>query len=156
MNISYLQAHMGRRHADMSQPQKATTEIEKELERIKERLRMTENDLMMERNSRLNITNVHAQSQDSSALLKQMEELKNSEIKRQKEDLKKTKESFRKEIQELNKKNASFEQTIKELREKLGQKSNVGWIKDDIDLEKDSAIKLKQDLEKLNQTVNYN
>ena len=117
---------------------------------------MTENDLMMERNSRLNITNVHAQSQDSSTLLKQMEELKNSEIKRQKEDLKKTKESFRKEIQELNKKNASFEQTIKELREKLGQKSNVGWIKDDIDLEKDSAIKLKQDLEKLNQTVNYN
>ena len=146
---------MTRRHADISQPQKATTEIEKELERIKERLRMTENDLMMERNSRINLSNVQSQNPESSAFIKQMEEFKNNEIKRQKEDLKKTKESFRKEIYELNQKNAQFEQTIKDLKEKLAQKTNVGWMKDDIDLEKDTAIKLKQDLDKLNATVDY-
>ena len=146
---------MTRRHPEITNftVQKQNNEIEKELERIRERLRITENDLMMERNSRLAASSQHSISNDSMILLKQMEDQKNNEIKRQKDELKKVKENLKKEINELNEKNTNFEKTIKDLQERLGKQSHVGWIKDDIDLEKDTALKQKQEIERLTQLV---
>jgi hypothetical protein len=151
---------MTRRHPEVSQysGQKQTNEIEKELERIKERLRLTENDLIMERNSRLASASSTSQqhqsiSNESMLLIKQMEEQKNSEIRRQKDELKRVKENFRKEIHDLNEKNNTFEKTVKDLQERLGKQSHVGWIKDDIDVEKDTALKQKQEIDRLTQLV---
>jgi hypothetical protein len=146
---------MARRHPEITNftVQKQNNEIEKELERIRERLRLTENDLMMERNSRLAASSQHSVSNDSMILLKQMEDQKNSEIKRQKDEVKKVKDNLKKEIKELNEKNSTFEKTIKDLQERLGKQSHVGWMKDDIDLEKDTALKQKQEIERLNQLV---
>ena len=112
---------MTRRHPEITNftVQKQNNEIEKELERIRERLRITENDLMMERNSRLAASSQHSISNDSMILLKQMEDQKNNEIKRQKDELKKVKENLKKEINELNEKNTNFEKTIKDLQERL-------------------------------------
>jgi hypothetical protein len=146
---------MTRRHPEISQfgAQRVNPEIEKELERIKERLRVTENELALEKNLRMG---VNSNTQNESLLLKQVEELKNNEIKRQKDELKKTKESMKKQISELNEKNASLEKTIKEMQERVGSKSNVGWIKDDIDIQKDTALKQREEIEKLNQIIaNY-
>ena len=119
-----MQGHVARRHSDIQSMslQRMPSEIEKELERIKERLRITENDLMLERNSRLNSNSAqnvavaaasNANNSDTSKLLKQMEEMKNKELKRQKEELKQNRENSKKVIQELNDKLLKFELTIK-------------------------------------------
>ncbi len=141
----------------MGVKQQQSTDLEKEFEKIKERLRITENDLMFERNARLAlnmqpITN-NMQQSNNSDLMKQLEEIKNTEIKRHKEEMKKTKENFKKELTELNDKNRNCEKLIKDLQERLGGRSNVGWIKDDIDIQKDTVLNQKQEIEKLNLLV---
>ena len=162
LNISYLQGHMARRHSEMQAigMQRVPSEIEKELERIKERLRITESDLIFERNSRLTTNNNQQQSalnsnnnSEASLLLKQMEEMKNNELKRQKDELKQYKENSKKTIQDLQDKTFKLEQTVKELQEKLGKTSHVGWIKDDIELEKDTVLNQLKEIEKLKETV---
>ncbi len=161
LNISYLQAHITRRHSDVNpvgfKQQQQSNELERELEKIKERLRATENDLVYERNARLasNIAPVANASTQNDSILKQMEEMKNNETRRYKEELKKARESFKKELHEMNEKNANCEKLIKDLQERLGTKSHVGWIKDDIDVEKDTVLKQKQELERLNSLVSY-
>lgn len=156
LNVNYLQAHMTRRHPDVdhSSISKQTLEFEKELERIKERLRMTESELMMERNSRLgggqkNSTNID----DVNLLLKKIEDLKNNEIKQQKEEYDKTCKSLKKKISDLEDKNSNFEKEIKHLQEKLGKKSSIGWMKDDVDLEKDTVLKMKKEIDRLKELV---
>ena len=151
---------MNRRHDDMQAPgnQKLTSEIEKELERIKERLRITESDLMFERNSRLNSNSTQQIApanniETTNALLKQMEEMKNAELKRQKDELRSNRENSKKIVHELNEKIQKFETTIKDLQERLGKQSHVGWMKDDIELEKDTVLKQIQEIEKLQHTV---
>ena len=67
--------------------------------------------------------------------------------------MKKTKENFKKELTELNDKNRNCEKLIKDLQERLGGRSNVGWIKDDIDIQKDTVLNQKQEIEKLNLLV---
>jgi DNA repair exonuclease SbcCD ATPase subunit len=150
---------MERRHADVNvaSQQIQTVELEKELERIKERLRITESDLMIERNARLgggsSVANhyhstsppTHANSSDSG---------KNREIRRLREELERNREAI-KQIDELNAKNHKFESTIKDLQERLGKQSNVGWMKDDIDLEKDTVLNQLKEIEKLKETVSY-
>ena len=143
----------------MGVKQQQSTDLEKEFEKIKERLRITENDLMFERNARLAlnmqpITN-NMQQSNNNDLMKQLEEIKNTEIKRHKEEMKKTKENFKKELTELNDKNRNCEKLIKDLQERLGGKSNVGWIKDDIDIQKDTVLNQKQEIEKLNLLVSF-
>ena len=160
MNISYLQAHVTRRHSDVEQSSnnKQNNGIEKELLQIKERLKNTENDLVQERTARLSSmsnlimptkTSTNESSHQNDELLKQMES-----IKRQKDDFKKTNDRFKSELRELTNKNNEFEREIKDLQEKLSKKSNVGWMKDDIELQKDSALKQKQEIERLNILVN--
>ena len=153
---------MARRHSEMQAigMQRVPSEIEKELERIKERLRITESDLIFERNSRLTTNNNQQQSafnsnnnSEASLLLKQMEEMKNNELKRQKDELKQYKENSKKTIQDLQDKTFKLEQTVKELQEKLGKTSHVGWIKDDIELEKDTVLNQLKEIEKLKETV---
>ena len=162
LNISYLQAHITRRHSDMapmSNYKQQSPEVEKELEKIKERLRNTENDLMFERNARLalNMTPLTStnNTNDSNLMLKQLEDAKNAEIKRTKDELKKTKENFKKELSESNEKYINCENLIKGLQERLGNKSNIGWIKDDIDIEKDTVLKQKQEIERLTTLVKF-
>ena len=53
-------------------------------------------------------------------------------------------------MKELTDRNAAFEKEIRDLQDKMGKKSNVGWMRDDIDVEKDAAIKQRQEIEKLN------
>ena len=151
---------MTRRHSEMQSlgMQKVPSEIEKELERIKERLRITESDLIFERNSRLSSNSNNAISNnnnnsETSLLLKQMEEMKNNELKRQKDELKQYKDNSKKTIQDLNDKTFKLEQMVKELQEKLGKTSHVGWIKDDIELEKDTVLNQLKEIEKLKETV---
>ena len=150
---------MTRRHPDVNPTIKQNNEIEKELEKIKERLRLTENELMTERNSRLGFSLSQAirpvSGDDSVQLLKQLEEAKNIEIKKQKEEMKRNRDSFKRELKELTDKNSGFEKTIKELEERLGKQSHVGWMKDDIDIQKDMVINQKQEIDKLNHLVNY-
>jgi len=167
LNVTYLQAHITRRHPDMEQnghvsnqiSKNLNTEIEKELDRIKDRLRVTENELAQEKSARLAgmsnailpaKTREKSASHDTAELIKQMDSIKNAELKRQKEEFKKVNEGFKTELKEMNAKNAEFEREIKDLQEKLGKKSNVGWIKDDIDVQKDSALKQKLEIERLN------
>jgi len=150
---------MARRHSEMQAMgmQKVPSEIEKELERIKERLRITESDLIFERNSRLSSNSNNAllnnNNSETSLLLKQMEEMKNTELKRQKDELKQYKENSKKTIQDLNEKTFKLEQQVKELQEKLGKTSHVGWMKDDIELEKDTVLNQLKEIEKLKETV---
>lgn len=158
LNVNYLQAHMTRRHPENDIViNKQNSEIEKELERIKERLKNTETDLAQERSARLTaMSNVIMPSKGSSGsespaeLIKQMDQIKNSELKKQRDEFKKASDGFKGELKELRDKNAAFEREIKELQERLGKKSNVGWMKDDIDVEKDAVIKQKQEIERLN------
>lgn len=152
LNISYLQAHMTRRHSDVNAMQnyKLTSEIEKELERIKDRLRTTENELQLERTARLGM---HVVQQTPVVDSKQVEQDKNNEIKRLKDEFKRNKMTLNNEIHELTEKNGKLEKSVKDLEERLGKQSHVGWIKDDIDLEKDNVLKLKKENEILNETV---
>ena len=145
--MSYLQAHMTRRHPDVNPAPavKQNTEIEKELEKIKDRLRVTENELAMERNARLSFglsqanNNRAINEETSSAQMKQLEDAKNAEIRKLKEELRKMKESFKKDM--------------KGIEERVGKQSNVGWMKDDIDIQKDMVLNQKQEIEKLNMLV---
>ena len=162
LNVSYLQAHMTRRHADVSTAtsQKQTLELERELERIKERLKITESDLQIERNARLGFVGSHSShiSQNvalgggNSSDLRQMEEAKNAEIRRLRDELERNRDANR-QINELEKQNYKFETMIKDLQERLGNRSNAGWIKDDIDLEKDTVLNQLKEIEKLKETV---
>lgn len=156
LNVNYLQAHMARRHPDVdhSAISKQTLEFEKELERIKERLRITESELMMERNLRLGGVQKSGSSiDDVNLLLKKIEDLKNNEMRQQKEEYDKTCRSLKKKISDLEDKNLKFESEIKHLQEKLGKKSSIGWMKDDVDLEKDTVLKMKKEEERLKEMV---
>lgn len=152
---------MTRRHPEFtSMPTNPKlTEMEKELERIKDRLRNTENELAAERNNRsggvqtTHTTNLTAASSDLAALLSKQIEEKNAEIRRIGEELKKNKNTFGKEVHELNEKNAKLEKNVREMEEKLGKQSHVGWMKDDIDMEKDTVIKMSKENEELKKTV---
>ena len=128
---------------------KQSPEMERELEKIKERLIKTENDLAAERNARLamSVSPISSAPRDSNPQIE-------VELKRYKDEIKRMRETFKKELESLNAKNVSSEQMIKDLKERLGGKSNVGWIKDDIDVEKDTVIKQKQEIERLNHLVN--
>lgn len=148
---------MARRHPELNATpaNPKITEMEKELAVIKERLRTTENELLTERNARLG--SAHTTTQPTSVeltllLQKQIEE-KSNEVKKIKEEMKRSKMTLNNEIHELSEKNGKLEKSIKELQERLGKESHVGWIKDDIDLEKDTVIKLKNENDILNQTV---
>ena len=180
VNVSYLQAHIARRHSDISNQQSATTatallaqqkasssaatsEIEKELERVKERLRLTENELLAERSARIaaissnnqTTTTTTTNNNNNHATSGGADEMKQSavELTRQKDELKRAKEVFKQEIYELNKKNQTFERTIRDLEDKLGKQSHVGWLKDDIDIEKDTVLKQRQDIQRLTEIV---
>jgi hypothetical protein len=151
---------MERRHADVNvaSTHRQTVELEKELERIKERLRITESDLMIERNARLSGVNVVANNYHSSSPPTHANspdpgnEAKNREIRRLRDELERSRETLKK-IDELTEKNYKFEMTIKDLQERLGKQSNVGWIKDDIDLEKDTVLNQLKEIEKLKDMV---
>jgi len=135
-------------------------DIEKELDRIKERLRVTETELAQEKSARLagmsnailpaKTTTDKSASHDTAELIKQMDSIKNAELRKQREEFKKINENFERELKEMNGRNAEFEREIRDLQEKLGKKSNVGWMKDDIDVQKDSALKQRQEIERLN------
>jgi hypothetical protein len=157
---------MIRRHSGMTsnnQNNNQTAELEKELERIKERLRLAENDLMFERNARLNGLNLNLQPQfyqNQSQQPKQRRspspESSSSTLKRQKEELDYLREQLRKS-DDIKQKYYALEEKCKYLEERLEskqqQKSNIGWIKDDIDLEKDTVLNQLKEIEKLKETV---
>ena len=158
LNVNYLQAHMTRRHPDVdhSAISKQALEFERELERIKERLRITESELMMERNLRLGgVQKSGSNIDDVNLLLKKIEDLKNNEMRQQKEENDKTCRSLKKKISDLEDKNLNFEREIKNLQEKLGKKSSIGWMKDDVDLEKDTVLKMKKEEERLKEMVRF-
>jgi gas vesicle protein len=151
---------MARRHPELNATpaNPKITEMDKELAVIKERLRTTENELLTERNARLGSAH-SATTQPTSVeltllLQKQIEE-KSNEVKKIKEEMKRSKMTLNNEIHELSEKNNKLEKSLKELQERLGKESHVGWIKDDIDLEKDTVIKLKNENDILNQTVSF-
>jgi hypothetical protein len=158
LNATYLAAHMDRRHADVrgSVGQRQTVELERELERIKERLRITEMDLTIERNARLGGASsmyqqstsppTHAHSPDPS------HQAKSREIRRLQDELERSRDAL-KHIDELNAKNFNFELTIKDLQERLGKQSNVGWMKDDVDLEKDTVLNQIKEIQRLKESV---
>ncbi len=156
LNVNYLQAHMTRRHPENDLViNKNSAQIEKELERIKERLKNTENDLVQERTARLaGISNLimpnKGASESPAELIKQMDQIKNAELRKQKDEFKRASDGFKAELKELTDRNAAFEKEIRDLQDKMGKKSNVGWMRDDIDVEKDAAIKQRQEIEKLN------
>lgn len=130
--------------------------MDKELAVIKERLRTTENELLNERNARLGSANSAATQPtgvELTLLLQKQIEEKSNEVKKIKEEMKRSKMTLNNEIHELSEKNNKLEKSLKELQERLGKESHVGWIKDDIDLEKDTVIKLKNENDILNQTV---
>ena len=130
------------------------------MDRIKERLRVTETELAQEKSARLagmsnailpaKTTTDKSASHDTAELIKQMDSIKNAELRKQREEFKKINENFERELKEMNGRNAEFEREIRDLQEKLGKKSNVGWMKDDIDVQKDSALKQRQEIERLN------
>ena len=157
LNISYLQAHMTRRHPELnaSVPNPKLTEMEKELDRIKERLKNTENELASERSMRGGVGAQQASSSELAGLLNKQLEEKNSEIKRIKEELKQNKIATGKEIHELTEKNVKMEKSVRDLEERLGKQSHVGWMKDDVEMEKDMAIKLTKENEELKKTVSF-
>lgn len=166
--MSYLQAHMNRRHSDITTVvnQKQTVELEKELDRLKERLKITESDLMIERNARLgfaaattsstgfpvNISTHNSVAASANLAYRQLEETKNREIIQLRAELDRTRDAGR-QIADLSEKNQKLETMIKELQERLGKPSNVGWIKDDIDLEKDTVLNQLKEIEKYKETI---
>lgn len=162
LNISYLQAHITRRHPEFSGKLPAAaatdpkiTDMEKELDRIKERLYKTEAELAAEKNMRSQPLPQQPQHQPSelAALLSQQLEEKNKEIKRIGEELKKSKAAMNNEMHELTEKNVKLEKSVRELEERLGKQSHVGWIKDDVEVEKDSVIKLTKENDELKKKV---
>lgn len=151
---------MSRRHPELSAtPQNPKlTQMERELEQIKERLRTTESDLAAERSARVSgghtVQPVPGQMSGELALILQKElNDKKNELQRLKDEFKKNKITLNKELHEMNEKNVKLEKNIKDLQERLGKQSHVGWIKDDVDLEKDNLIKLKKENEVLSETV---
>jgi hypothetical protein len=127
------------------------SEIEKDLDAIKERLKQAENELTIERMAKMNKTN---QSQNNN--LNQLEEMKNKEIVYLKEEFKRTNDNLKKEIDDLTMKNANLERLLNSLQANFANQSHVGWMKDDIELEKDMALKQKQEIERLNSQVGLN
>ena len=128
MNASYLQAHISRRHGQIaSQQSKISPEIELEFEKIKDKLRETENQLAQEKNSRFNSNNTE------SGLMKKFEEWKEVQKKMHAEDVRMMEEKFLKEIEELRIKNMHSEKALNEFEKKLGKQSNVGTLEDEMD-----------------------
>ena len=123
-----------------AQQSKISPEIELELDKIKEKLRETENQLSQERNSRFNSNN--SDSLKENNLMKKFEEQK----KMHSEDMKMMEEKFLKEIEELRIKNMYSEKALYEFEKKLGKQSNVGNLEDEVD---ENFIRQQQEYNKL-------
>jgi hypothetical protein len=154
--MSYLQAHMSRRHGNslipfgqQQQPQKDTTDIDKELEKIKEKLHQTEIELHQERNARLN-------NAKEDMLHKKMEDWKHEQMRKHANEMDTTREKFLKEIEELQAKNSTAERALYDMQLRLSAKtSNVGWMKDDTEVDKNEFLRQKNELDMLKAKVSF-
>jgi chromosome segregation ATPase len=167
LNISYLQGHINRRHSELAsallntnyintnsinslnnkfqqQQQQSTSSglIINELEIIKERLLKAEHELYDERSNN-NLASKNKKERHSSI----------DEQRKLQEELTKTKDTFMRKIHDLKAKNENLEKELEKLRERVGKESHVGWIKDDIDIEKDTVIKQQKEIERLQQLI---
>jgi molecular chaperone GrpE (heat shock protein) len=127
-------------------PQHQISEYEKEIEKLKDKLQHTESELLVQKSSRT--SQITATNQED-VLLSKMEEWKNEQNRRQKEEIGSINDKFLKEIKELNNKNGYLEKIVEDLQAKLGKPSNVNWIKDDVDLTKDMFLQQQAEFEKL-------
>jgi hypothetical protein len=145
---------MSRRHGQMSQSPsqqqqqiKMSPEIEMELEKIKDKLRETENQLIQERNSRLNNNSV------DTSLMRKFEEWKDAQKRSHMDDMRGMEEKFLKEIEDLRIKNSYSERALNEFEKKLGKQSNVGKMEDEID---EAFIKQQNEYSKLKNRLDSN
>jgi hypothetical protein len=127
-----------------AQQSKISPEIELELDKIKEKLRETENQLSQERNARFNSNN--SDSFKDNNVMKKFEEWKETQKKIHSDDMKMMEEKFLKEIEELRIKNIYSEKALFEFEKKLGKQSNVGNLEDEVD---EAFIKQQQEYGKL-------
>jgi len=144
VNLNYLQMHISRRHSQM--PQHQISEYEKEIDKLKEKLQHTESELLVQKSSR---TSQITTANQEDVFLSKMEDWKNEQNRRQKEEIGSISDKFLKEMKELNNKNGHLEKIVEDLQAKLGKPSNVNWIKDDVDLTKDMFLQQQSEFEKL-------
>jgi hypothetical protein len=158
--MSYLQAHMNRRHNSsvltmvpfgQQQPQaeahpKEKTDIEKELDKIKEKLHQTEIELHQERNARLS-------NAKDDMLLKKMEQWKNEQNIKHTNDINTIKDKFMKEIDELQMKNSNAERALYDMQSRQMKTTNVGWLKDENEIDKNEFMRQKNELDMLKAKV---
>lgn len=159
LNISYLQAHMARRHGAGAQSfvgdknNEIISQMSREIEELKERLKKSERELANEtRMSQLNqqlVDNSHNKSGDNEKLKAQIDNWKQEVNRQHNDELKRMKDSFSRTIHDLKEKNNTFESIIKGLQEKMGKQSHVGELKDDVELKKDSFIEQAKELDLL-------
>ncbi|XP_007885276.1 zinc finger protein DZIP1L [Callorhinchus milii] len=141
MNYSYLQAHLVRRHPEITETERKkkqqTERIENEIEELRERLRLTHSQLEAEREAvafrkTQELEEFHRRDE---AAKKEFEDWKDGERKKFYHELDCLRQQLLHEFQDIALKNSNIEATLQEIQSRGLAVSNMGTLHDERDKE---------------------
>lgn len=153
LNSSFLQSHINRRHNDFSgKAASVAMGAEQSTGQIPQVVRETKEIFQQ-----FQVQQEHAQtfhegttpkSQDTTA---KMEVIKVQE--EDKKEIEKIKEMFMRELKDMNEKYQSSERAMIEMEQRLGKKSNLGDLQDDVDNERELLRQQKEEVAMLKEQL---
>ncbi|XP_022098690.1 zinc finger protein DZIP1L-like isoform X2 [Acanthaster planci] len=162
VHAAYLQSHLQRKHPEYvpplaeSEAKRQQESLEREIEGLKERLRLTESQMEEERKMMQQQITTYKESlsrEDSKRLeelqRQQMESWKREQLESQRSEMERMQEMFMKELKEMNEKYSSSQLALEDLQSKYGKKSMLGTLQDEDELAdlREQVKKLKKENE---------
>ena len=149
--MSFLQAHISRRHYDEHRKDDTLSRKNEEIELLKKQVDLLQDKLNVglaklsekekERELADKLAPKRMETQENAFSKDQVKNLfeswKNEQQQLQLSEINNVKKSFAQKMKEMKEKNLVFENTIRELQGKLTKQSNVEWIKDDAEAYKE-------------------
>nr|XP_006823292.1 PREDICTED: zinc finger protein Dzip1-like [Saccoglossus kowalevskii] len=146
INGSFLQAHMQRRHPEFvlpsatlqlqNQAAKANEKLEKEIEELRQNLKHAQSQMNDQKKNFQEQLAAKEQNRKDEKQKMEMEKWKQEQLEIQKKEMEALRETFMKELKEIQDKYSISQRQFEDLQAQYGQKSNLGNLVDDVDLQK--------------------
>ncbi|CAH1782194.1 unnamed protein product [Owenia fusiformis] len=179
INPSFLTAHVTRRHnasmatspgnmqldstnqqsgmPDSTNQQSAmlNTGVRNTLQEIQDQLKQTQAQLEQEKNTINALKNKEGEKDNNrdSEIRNEMEKWRIKQTEQHKLEMDSIRDMFMKELKEVNEKYSASERAVYQHHKKYGKPSNLGELKDDIELDKDLILQQREEVAKLKEQL---
>ncbi|XP_071991536.1 cilium assembly protein DZIP1 isoform X2 [Engystomops pustulosus] len=134
MNHSYLQSHVTRRHPEGKQSIQQSSNLQYEINCLKEELRLTRSQLEAEQAAHLEKLSQIQENENKKAIeqdvLKKFDDWKKEEREKFEDELNKVRDMFMKELKEVTSKNTTLENELLEIKKASQRRSGLGVLQE--------------------------